>query len=287
MNRLIIVLLAFFIVEDLYSQIDRNGNPVFNSVTINDESFNNFNLSSNYYTLKNNIENKNSSVFISENPSLEQIEKASKRLPSDFFIITKGQNMVNMIMILNEPKRIFLIVNPQSGNHTEYKCKLKGDISENRAKEILKENFDPSSRIEKGYLYFNNHKLKIISNEEINKAILNLIKKEKLADSKATNTKILLPEEIKNIILTESKVGGKLDFFTEIKGKEYDGVQIKPGVFTTMVSIALYKWGRANFDLGVNTVEDAYAIFSEFKSREISEMEKAYIKMGFEKEWEK
>ena len=94
-------------------------------------------------------------------------------------------------------------------------------------------------------------------------------------------------KELEIFVLNETKEGGKLDFFTEIKGKEYDGVQIKQGVFTTKGSIALYKWGRANFDIGVNTIEDAYSIFSKFKNRKLNEKEKAYIKMGFNKEWEK
>ena len=94
-------------------------------------------------------------------------------------------------------------------------------------------------------------------------------------------------KELKNYILTETKEGGKLDFFTEIKGKEFDGVQIKPGVFTTKQSIALYKWGRACYDIGVNTIEDVYEIFAEFKQKELNQRDKEYIKMGFEKEWEK
>ena len=34
-------------------------------------------------------------------------------------------------------------------------------------------------------------------------------------------------QELKKQILTETKEGGKLDFFTPIKGHEYDGVQSK------------------------------------------------------------
>lgn len=286
MYGIIIALFASLVVEDVCAQTDRNGNPIFNSVTIEEESFADFNLSSNYYTLRNNIEDKNSSVFIAKNPSPSQIEDAAMNLPSDFFIITKGPYMVNIIMMINKPKRSFLVVEPQSGRQTKYKCKLKGNISENRAKEIVEE-FDSSARIAAGYLHFNQHKLKIIPNTETKAAILNLIKRKDLVNSAGSGIQFRSQAEIKEIVLTESKPGGQLDFFTEIKGREYDGVQVKPGLFTTLNSIALYKWGQANFDLGVNTVEDAYAIFSEFKAREISELEKAYIKMGFEKEWEK
>ena len=287
MKTLFVLLLYFLFIGLLTAQTDRNGNPVFNSVTTGEEALEEFTLIANYYTLNNNIENKNSSVFISSQPTLDQIGTAALDLPSDFFILTKGSRMINMLMIVNKPKRSFLLVHPNSPEPIQYKCKLKGDISENRAKEIIKENFDSSARIENGRLYFNGNKYKIISNEEIRKAVVDLIKREKLTNLTASDAKLLSQEEIKEVVLRESKEGGTLDFFTEIKGKEYDGVQVKPGVFTSKVSVALYKWGRANFDLGVNTVEDAYALYAELKSRNINEMEKAFIKMGFDKEWEK
>ena len=116
---------------------------------------------------------------------------------------------------------------------------------------------------------------------------MNLIGKKNLVNLTGNDIQLRSQAEIKEMVLAKSKPGGQLDFFTDIKGREHDGVQVKPGVFATLNSIALYKWGRANFDLGVNTVEDAYAIFSEFKAREIGEREKGYIKMGFEKDWDK
>ena len=92
---------------------------------------------------------------------------------------------------------------------------------------------------------------------------------------------------MKNIILIETKKGGQLDYFTEIKGKENDAIQIKPRVFSTKLGIALYKWGRATFENGVNTLEDSYKIYEEFKGRDLNQKEKDYIKLGFNKELEK
>jgi hypothetical protein len=58
-------------------------------------------------------------------------------------------------------------------------------------------------------------------------------------------------------------------------------------VFTTKQSVALYKWGRDCFDIGVNTVEDAWDIFSEHQGKPVNARDKEYIKAGFYKEWEK
>ncbi|MFM7430859.1 MAG: hypothetical protein ACKO1F_13275 [Flammeovirgaceae bacterium] len=89
---------------------------------------------------------------------------------------------------------------------------------------------------------------------------------------------------MRDYIIEQTKEGGKLDFFTPIKGHEYDGVEIKPKVYTTKRGIALMKWGSLTRGMGVETLEDAYSIFSEFKKREINSQEKEYIKLGFNRE---
>lgn len=93
--------------------------------------------------------------------------------------------------------------------------------------------------------------------------------------------------DLKSTILKETKKGGKYDFFSSIKGHEYDGVQIKPGVYSTKLSVALYQWGKANYDAGIRSLDEVYAIYSEHKQRPLNEREKAYLKMGFDRELEK
>lgn len=286
MKILLPIIFTILTITQSIGQNDNNGNPVFNSVSTGEKEFKKCLLISNYYTLNNNIENKLSSVFISETPSLGEIEKAATELASDFFILTKESNMVAMIMLQEQPKRGFMTVIMNSNKQDFYSCNLKGDITENRATEILNEKYDSTSTIEKGILTFNKKEFKIISNEDIENAILELIEKKKL--HKKTPTEIVLPSQnqLKEYIIEESKEGNQLDFFTEIKGHENDGIQVKPGVFSTKLGIALYKWGRACFDIGVNTVEDAYGIFAEVKGRELNRKEKDYIKLGFYKELE-
>ncbi len=285
MKNIVIVLLIAFAFGQSFGQIDKD--PVFNSVSTGEKQFDNFLLISNYYTLENNIENRGSSVFISENPSLEEIEDAAINLPSDFFILTKESKVICMVILNNSPKREFLSIVMRNNLHSNFPTSLIGDITENRANEIVRKGFDPNGIIENGILRFNGKELTIISNQEIEEAVLALIKSEKLDKKRPSNIIMPSQREIADYIIAESQEGRELDFFTEIKGKEYDGVQIKPGVFTTKQSVALYKWGRACFDLGVNTIDDAYAIFMKFKDGHISDRSKEYIRMGFYKEWEK
>jgi hypothetical protein len=89
--------------------------------------------------------------------------------------------------------------------------------------------------------------------------------------------------ELQEYVLSLMKEGGDLDFFTPIKGKENDGIQIKPGVFSTNLGIALYKWGRACYEIGVNTEQDSYEIFAAYKGRALNARETEYIRMGFYK----
>lgn len=90
--------------------------------------------------------------------------------------------------------------------------------------------------------------------------------------------------ELRNHILKETKKKGQLDFFTSIKGHEYDGIQIKPGIYDTKLGLALIKWGKANYELGVKSLDEAFAIFSEYKKREITKREMEYIKIGYNRE---
>ncbi len=92
---------------------------------------------------------------------------------------------------------------------------------------------------------------------------------------------------LKQDVLRETKKGGKLDFFSPIKGNEYDGVQIKPGVYDTKLGLAIINWGEATRLMGVSSLEESYSIFSAYKKREINDLEKTYIKIGFNGEIKK
>lgn len=105
--------------------------------------------------------------------------------------------------------------------------------------------------------------------------------------SSQTSNATLSQSELRALILKETQEGGKYDFFTSIKGHEYDGIQIKPGIYDTKIGLAIYKWGEANYDAGVKSLDEVFAIYSEYKKRPVNEIEKTYLKMGFGRELEK
>jgi len=270
-----------------FGQTDTNGNPVFNSVITNEEVIDGLTVISNYYTLKNNLENKGSTVYISDRPTLAEVSASAINLPSEFFLVAKDHAAVSLIMVRQYPKAQVVFVNPSNGDTKEFGLKAKGDITQNRAEEIIAQKYDPKAVITGNTLTFNGKKYAIISNIDIKKQVLELIFSEKLSQAAPSGMMVRTQAETKQYVIEQSAQGGEFDFFTAITGKEMDGVQIKPGIFTTKQSVALYQWGRACYETGVNTQEDALALFAEIIARKLNQREEDYIKMGFNKEWEK
>lgn len=266
-----------------FSQTDKNGNPIVNSITTGQDTVGDMQLIANYYTLKNNIDNKHTAAFIAKRPTLDDIITAATTLPSDFFILTKNAVVLNLIMV--RPSGSILAVDPSSKKSTEYSNTFNGIITQNRANEIIVNKYDANASIKDSVLFFNNQRLNIITNQQIKSAVLRVINDHHLG--KIVTPQALSKDELKRFILDETKEGGKLDFFTAIKGKEYDGILIKPELFSTMLGAALYSWGKACAELGVQTEEDALSIFEEFRQRKLNQRETEYIKLGFEKKLEK
>lgn len=247
MKKIIITVVVAFSIGLSIAQTDANGNPVFNSITTAERAIDDVLLISNYYTLRNNIENRGSSVFVTDTPTLDQIEHAAVNLPSDFFILTKDSRAITIIMLENSPERTFTIIEMATNQQSAHPCTLTGNITANRALELLEARYDSHANLENNVLSFNGKTLSVIPGNEIENAVVALITEKKLDKKKPSDIIIPSKSQLAAYILEETKEGGELDFFTEIIGKENDGIQIKPGVFSTRISIALYKWGRACF----------------------------------------
>lgn len=269
------------------AQTDKHGNPVFNSVITAEETKGDLTLVSNYYTLRNNIENKGSSVYVDEHPTPDDVISSAKQLPSEFYLVAKNQKAVAMLMVQLYPKKEIMLMYPATMESKTFPLAANGDIAQSRAEEIISQKYDAAAFIKDGVLTFNKKTYTIIPTEKTKEQVLQLIESQNLHSAKPSQMQVMTQSEIKAFITQETAAGGKLDFFTPIKDIEYNSVQIKPGVFSTNIGIALYKWGRANFDLGINTVEDAYALFATIKGRALNPSETEYIKLGFNKELEK
>jgi hypothetical protein len=149
------ILLFLCLSSVSFSQVDNNGNPIFNSIAFAEDTLSTCILHSNYYTISNNIDNQNSSVFVNSNPTIEEIIKFSRELPSYFFIVSNNKIVSHMIMVLVKiegKKSIysFNILNPENGQQVELPSETKGDVTEVRAAELLKKYPDNSKELKMG-----------------------------------------------------------------------------------------------------------------------------------------
>lgn len=188
MNKFLVVSFCLLTIR-AWSQHTIEPKAVLNSVITLDEPINDFRLISNYYPLKSNIENRNSMIFVSDTPTLDQIENTAINTTSDFFYISKNNVVINKLMLINKPVRNYYIVSPQTGNQDEIECKLTGDITENRANELVAEKYDSCGLIQEDELFFNNKWLKIIPTKTIHKDILNIISQYQLSNIEALKPK--------------------------------------------------------------------------------------------------
>jgi hypothetical protein len=283
MKRLL-VLALLGMANNSYAQTDKNDNPVLKSVLLAEDSVKNYILVSSYYPIKGNIDSKSSSAYLSEKPTMLETENAALTQASDFFLIVKNHSILEVAMLEHTNGWKWLVINPMKGGGRSFEFKVKGDITENRAAELVRNRYDTAARIKGEVLSFNGKTMGIVSNSKIRASLLQLIDRERLAGADSSELKYRTRAELKEVVLSESMEGGELDFFTAIKGHEYDGIQIRPGLISTKLGIALYKWGEACYDLGVNTIEDAYSLYATLKGKPINEREKDYIRKGFDKE---
>lgn len=92
--------------------------------------------------------------------------------------------------------------------------------------------------------------------------------------------------DMRKQIIEDSKPGGGLDFFSPIKGHETEEVEVKDGIWTTRLGLALYDWGKATQSLGIKTAAEALDIWAEFKGRAVNATEKENISLGYRRAWE-
>ena len=277
----IFVLLFLFTATTTFAQTEKPGEPIVNFIPTGEVMVKDYQLSANYYTLKNNLSNRRSQAYVADRPSLAQITAAALRMPSAFYKISKNGIELSMVLLLSGEANTFLVIDPISKAQTVFKSTLTGTMPENRAKELIREKYDPAAVIKGNELTFNKVHYTIIPDAKIKAEVIALVEKEGLSNAGPAGSNLTYAQ-IHSQILADSKAGGKLDFFTPIKGKEYDGGNLKPGVIASNINIALYEWGKANATLGVKSVQDAIVYFGELNNRVVSDREIEYITLGFE-----
>ncbi|MDB5140983.1 MAG: hypothetical protein JWR12_2899 [Mucilaginibacter sp.] len=101
----------------------------------------------------------------------------------------------------------------------------------------------------------------------------------------SNDTTAKLTTEFRNKIISESRNGGKLDFWTPIKGHEYDGAMIVKGataaenIYASNKEIAVIKWVLNLTKLGVKK-NDVIYLYEALKGRKIRDDEISLVDLG-------
>ena len=283
MKRMLL-LLVLLVADKAIAQKAAEGTPGLNSVVVSEQKVGSYLLGASYYPLEGNMNNRKSAAYVADSPTLLEIEYAALQQASDFFVVVKDHSILKVIALNNQGNKWrWLVIDIDKGGSEGFQLPDTADLTENRAKELVRNHYDPKAKITGNTLYFNRTRRRILGNSRIRTLLVALIAEKGLAKGDSTDVKYRTRAETEAYVLKATAKGGELDFFTAVKGHEYDGVEIKPGKFSTKLGIALYQWGKACFDLGVNTPEDAWRVFAKFKGRALNQRERDYIKMGFER----
>lgn len=283
MKKTFLILFSVFMLAHAFAQTDKHGNPVFNSELISEEKLDGFELTSSYYTIKDNISNKQSSVYVSDAPTIPDYLKFSRDLPSYFFIVHNGSSVAVMIMVMqkNEGSKTTLtynIVNPNNGKSVEVPCSVWGEISEKRVAELEKLKPDTAASIVElpnGSMYvFNGIGYRIQPFDKVKAEVIK-IATEVVAGGNKAQTKD--PVEY----IKAETIGGKLDF-NKVLEKETQGLFLYDGIMYNKKDFAIFLWGKKVKLLGIKSSKKAVKLWEEINNKPLSDPEKKALVKGFE-----
>ncbi|HTD42346.1 MAG TPA: hypothetical protein VK671_17065 [Mucilaginibacter sp.] len=106
-------------------------------------------------------------------------------------------------------------------------------------------------------------------------------------NSKLNDTSVKLTGQVRNDIIKASKNNGKLDYWTPIKGHEFEGEKIEDDFYASKEDAALIKWTYNLMTSGFKNKADIISLYEELKGRKISNSELTYIDYGYRKALEK
>lgn len=281
MKQISLIILTVITLTSAYAQVDYHGNPVFNSEIISEEHLEGFELTSSYYTIGNNISNKESSVYVSDNPALSDYLKFARELPSHFFIVHQGQEVLLSIILLPQVEGsnttfYYHLLNPENGKSMQAPCNITGEISEKRADELLMLNVDTSAKIidlpmEGKGLLFDGIVYRIQSYDKVKGEVIALL-----------NELAAPEEEIKDPVeyIKKETIGGELDFNKILEAQEQT-LFLQDGIAYNKKDFAIFMWGAKVKMLGIGSSKKAVKLWEEINKRSLTAPEEKALISGY------
>lgn len=96
-------------------------------------------------------------------------------------------------------------------------------------------------------------------------------------NSKLNDSSVTLTPQVRAELIKASKNNGKLDFWTPIKGHEFDGERIEHDFYVSKEDAALIKWAYKLTITGIKNKADIISLYEELKGRQANSNELHYI----------
>lgn len=106
-------------------------------------------------------------------------------------------------------------------------------------------------------------------------------------NSKLDASSFKLTDEMRSKLIGASKNNGKLDYWTQIKGHEFEGERIEQDWYVSKGDAAVIKWAYDVTEAGVSNRTDIISLYEELKGRKINTNEVNYIDYGYRRALEK
>lgn len=251
-------------------------------VEIGTEDLGGYELTSGYYTIRNNIDNPECVFYVDDHPAKEDYFNFARGIASYFFIVHKGDQPLVQIVVMPkkegmETKYYYNVQNPSNGQTVNIESTVSGDIAQYRAEELVGLHVDPEIMMmelpdgERG-LQFEGIVYHIQPYADLKGEVVELVKK--------LLSPTLQPMEHPEAFIKAETIGGKLDF-NKVLEKEDQQFFLYDDVAYNKKDFAIFLWGQTVHQLGVSSVTNAVSLWEEIYGRKLTAPEEVALKKGF------
>lgn len=262
------------------AQTGEPDNAVFISQEIDDVDYGSFSLNTSYYTIANNIDNRQSSAFISDSPSPDEYLYFAQHQPSYYFLIHRQRSVLGMILfhqlaISQRSDFVYTIVNPANGYHREVPSRLVGELTQQRAQELVADQLvSPTSLLNDTLCRLGEAHYSVLSLSEVQQEVVALA--QHILGQEQGKMK-----ELEDYIRAET-VGGTLDFDIALAQESQQSFS-RHGIVYNKARFSVLLWGGAVRMLGLRSAENARVLWEEIRQRPLTKPEWRALRIGFQK----
>ncbi len=254
---------------------------MFISQEIDDVAYGSFSLNTSYYTIANNINNRQSSAFISDAPSPDEYLYFAQHQPSYHFLIHRSRSVMVMILLNQRTTAqgssfTYVIVNPANGYRRKVPSQLRGELTQQRAHELVTDRLvSTASLLNDTVFLLNETRYPVLALAAVQKEVVALAQ-QFLGQQQG---KI---DDLKEYIRAET-IGGTLDFNAALSQEPQQRFS-RHGIVYNKARFSVLLWGGAVRMLGLRSIDNARALWEEIQQRPLTQAEWRALRSGFQEQ---